>query len=301
MASALGDERERDRVGGVEAADRRALLEDGQQDRREQEAEDRVREDPGQGGGAVGRHAPGGGARRPRGRAASAGPAGADGPATLTARCGATPNRPRQTAEPGGRDEPEGGSGRPSTAATSSSVGRKVRPAIGPVHVADDARRRRPRRPSAGRSRAGRGCRRPRPPPCPRRPAAGRRTRPACSENSSWLSTDCGLMASTWAPTSAKLVDVVGVGVELAGADRRVVARVEDQHHRPGPGSRLERVRCGGPRRCCRCRRASNVGGRSTDLCGHASGLSVGFEDARRGCRSWRRRPARRRARRGRR
>ena len=112
---------------------------------------------------------------------------------------------------------------------------RNVEPGDGPVGVADDAvgvddERRAPV--EAERAEDAVGLARP---PCRRRPAAGRRSRPARRRSRSWLSTDCGLMASTWAPTSANASMSVGVGVQLAGADRRVVARVEDEHHRLAP------------------------------------------------------------------
>ena len=73
-----------------------------------------------------------------------------------------------------------------------------------PVRVADDALARRSRTPSAGRSRAGRGCRRPRPRPCRCRRAAGTRTRPACTRSRRGSAPTAGEIASTWAPASVK-------------------------------------------------------------------------------------------------
>ena len=68
----------------------------------------------------------------------------------------------------------------------------------------DDAVARRPRTPTGGRSRGARGSRRPGRPPCPRRPGAGRRSRRCRWRTPGGSSTDWGLRARTWAPTSAK-------------------------------------------------------------------------------------------------
>ena len=117
--------------------------------------------------------------------------------------------------------------------------GRKVRPADGAV----DRTRMTPSasttndRPAVEAERpedaVGRGR-----PPCPSSASSGKANPPWSAANRSWLSTDCGLMASTCAPTSSKPAMSVGVACRAA-ACTPACCRPGRRRARPaGPGTR---------------------------------------------------------------
>ena len=116
---------------------------------------------------------------------------------------------PAPTGGPGRRLSCWAQHGRAATASTSSAVGRNDRPGHRPVGVAE----RRPSRvdhedrPPVEAERA-RGCRRRWPTSLSASASSGKAKPPWSALKPSWLSTDWGLMASTWAPTLAELVDV---------------------------------------------------------------------------------------------
>ena len=102
-------------------------------------------------------------------------------------------------------------------------------------------------------------------PACRRRTAAGRRTRPGSSREAVVALDRLGADGQHRGVDVAELVDLGRVAVELAGAHRRVVARVEHQHHRLARRTRTASSRGARPA-CRRCPASVKSGAASPTL-----------------------------------